>query len=195
MGRLTALGFALALAVAALLGGAPGLRSAQEGTPAATPVIDTPAEVTDEPLASGEVELGGARGCQGGCGRLALRRYTLAPGERIPDQIVSESAAIYVDAGTIAFTALEGEIQLTRAQIGAAASPVATPDATPGAGLAAEETLPVGSEVLLNAGDALFHARDAAYEFRNDGATPAVVLVAFLGLVEPGPEEGCQGGC
>lgn len=195
MGRLAALGFALALVVATLLGGAPSLRSAQEGTPAAAPMEEAFAAFTDETLASGDVEPGDEEGCQGGCRRLDLKRYTLAPGESIPDQITSESAAIYVDAGTIAFTALEGEIRLTRAQVAAAASPVTTPDATPGAGSAAQETLPIGTEVLLNTGDALFHGRDAAYGFRNDGDTPAVVLVAFLGLIEQSPAEGCQGGC
>lgn len=185
MGRLAALGFALALAVAVLLGGTAGLRSAQEGTPV------VPAGVTDESLASGEVNLGEAEGCQGGCRRLDLRRYTLAPGESVPAQIVSESAAIYVDAGKIVLTAREGAIRLSRAQITGAATPVATPEA----GLPAEETLPIGTEVLLTAGDALFHAQDAAYEFSNAGETPAVVIVAFLGRSEESPGEGCQGGC
>ncbi len=195
MGRLAVLGFALALVVVTLFGGAPGLRSAQEGTPAANPVDGDFGGVRDETLVSGDVEPRDVEGCQGGCRRLDLKRYTLAPGESIPNQIFSESAAIYVDAGTIALTALEGEIRLTRAQLAAAGSPVATPVATSDADLAAGELLPIGTEVRLNAGDALFHGGDAAYEFRNDGDTPAVVLVAFLGLIEESPAEGCQGGC
>ncbi len=198
MGRLAALGFALVLVAATLLGGATGLRSAQEGTPVATPVVATSAEVRDETLVSGDVEYGGAEACHGGCRRLELHRVTLNPGAGVPEQVFS-GAAIHVETGTVAFMASEGEIQISQAQDNTAASPAATPltmmEATPSYGRAAAGMLPIGTEVLLGSGDALFHSQDATYGFRNAGETQAVVLLVFIGPPEPEPAEACHGGC
>ncbi len=141
---------------ALLLGGSTHLRqiAAQEATPATpTGAIGTTAQVmgSGQPAAAPELEL-------------SLRRITHAPGGRVPSHSHPGALMIFVETGTWGYTSLGGSAQLTRAGAG-------TP--TPA------EALPIGTEVLLTAGDWLF-VEDPQDDVRNAGDDDVVLLIAGL---------------
>ena len=131
----------------------------QEASPAATGATG----VTSQAMGGGQPEA--APGLE-----LTLRRITLAPGGRIPAHSHPGALVIFVEAGTWGYTALGGTAVLTRA--GAAGTPTA---GTPAAG----EAMPVGTEVILTAGDWLF-VEDPEDDVRNAGEDDVVLSIAGL---------------
>jgi hypothetical protein len=107
---------------------------------------------------------------------LALMRITFAPGGSVPAHTHPGDTVYHLASGSLRFTLLEGEAQLVRAVNGTPAA--ATPTAA--------ESVPVGSEITLNAGDTIYYSTSALQSERNDGDVDAVVLVANLrGVDEP----------
>lgn len=96
---------------------------------------------------------------------LALRRTVIAPGGGLPPHSHPGPVVLVVDAGTWGYTPLGGSVRLTRA-------------ATDGAPAAAEEP-PMGVELILTAGDAIF-AEDSRDAMRNAGEDDVVLLMATL---------------
>ncbi len=96
---------------------------------------------------------------------LTLRRTTLAPGGRLPAHSHPGALVIFVEAGTFGYTALGGTIQLTRAAVAGTPAP--------------PESMPVGTEVILNPGDWIF-VEDPEDDIRNAGEDDVVLLVAGL---------------
>ena len=138
--------------------GVPGLcyAAAQGASPAASPVAAT--GVTAEAMGVGQPA--SAPGLE-----LSLRRITIAPGGKIPAHSHPGALVIFVEAGTWGYTSLGGTIQLTRAAA----------EGTP----APAEEMPIGTEVILNAGDWLF-VEDPQDDVRNAGEDDVVLLVAGL---------------
>jgi hypothetical protein len=145
---------------AALLGGsvavlasalaAPGRAAAQDGTPAAT-------ELTAEVFGTGMP--GSAPGRQ-----LILARLTFPAGFTLPAHGHPGALVGIVESGTFGYTPLSGEATyVTRA--GAPGTP---------------EALTHGAEVLLSAGDTVFHDEEVIAIDRAVGDEPAVLLVAAL---------------
>ncbi len=96
---------------------------------------------------------------------LTLRRTTLAPGGRLPAHSHPGALIIFVEAGAFGYTALGGNVQLARAVVGGTPMPA--------------ETMPMGTEVILNPGDWLF-VEDPQDDIRNAGQDDVVLLVAGL---------------
>jgi redox-sensitive bicupin YhaK (pirin superfamily) len=96
---------------------------------------------------------------------LSLRRITIAPGGGVPPHSHPGALVIYTESGSWGYTHLGGTVQLTRA----AGEGTAT----------AAEGMPVGEEVILNAGDWLF-VEDPQDDIRNTGEEDLNVLVAGL---------------
>jgi hypothetical protein len=143
---------------AALRGGAAALAAAlaargvaaQHATPAA-------GELTVEPLGAGMPA--GTPGRQ-----LILARMTFPAGFTLHAHTHPGPVVAFVESGTFGFTPVVGEAsQVTRAD-------------TPGT----PEAPTVGAEVLLAAGDALFHDEEVVGIDRAVGDEPAVLLLAVL---------------
>ena len=96
---------------------------------------------------------------------LTLRRTTLAPGGRLPAHSHPGALVIFLEAGAFGYTALGGTVQLTRAAASGTPAPA--------------EDMPIGTEVILNAGDRLF-VEDPQDDIRNAGQDDVVLLVAGL---------------
>ncbi len=96
---------------------------------------------------------------------LILRRTTIAPGGGLPPHSHPGSLLLVVDAGTWGYTALGGTIRLTRAAVDGTPTPA--------------EAVPMGTEVILTKGDALF-VEDPQDEIRNAGDDDVVLLIAGL---------------
>ena len=153
--RRAVVGGASAIAVALGLGHRLGLggASAQASTP--TP---NPDGVAGEVLGAGLPT--SAPGME-----LAVRRTTIAPGGGLPPHGHPGAIMFAVDAGTWGYTPLGGTVRVTRA----------AGDGTP---TAAEEP-PMGVELILTKGDALF-AEGSQDEMRNAGEDDVVLLMAAL---------------
>ena len=96
---------------------------------------------------------------------LALRRTTIAPGGGLAPHGHPGQILFAVDAGTWGFTPLEGTFQLMRAAGDGGPAPAEEP--------------PLGVELILTAGDALF-AEDFQDAMRNAGEDDVVLLMAAL---------------
>lgn len=150
--RRAVLGGASALAALAF-GHRFGTGAVQEATP--TP---DPEGVYGEVLASGfptavpEMEL-------------VLRRTIITPGGGLPPHSHPGPIIFMVDAGTWGYTPLGGSIQLTRAAVDGNVNPPEEP--------------PLGVELILTAGDALF-VEDPDDAMRNAGEDDVVLLIAAL---------------
>ena len=96
---------------------------------------------------------------------LSLYRVTFGAGAAVPPHTHPGASVVYVETGTFAFTPLEGEARLVRAG--------ATPEAE-------GEPLAHGTEVVLEAGDALFFPGEHGDSGRNAGDGPLVLLLANL---------------
>jgi quercetin dioxygenase-like cupin family protein len=127
-----------------------GHTTAQDATPAAE-------EIVVEALGAGLP--GGTPGRQ-----LSLARMIFPPGFILPEHTHPGPVVAHVESGTFGSTALAGEARtVTRG---------ANPD-TP-------ESWPVDTEVLLAAGDSLFHDEDWMGIDRAVGDEPCVLLLAVL---------------
>ena len=163
--RLGAGGLAALLLAA---GQRPTALAAQDATPGATPAGAT--GTTAQVLGSGQPA--SAPGLE-----LSLRRIVHAPGGQVPPHSHPGALVIFVEAGTWGYTPLGGTVRLTRA---GAATPAA--GGTP----AAAEALPIGTEVLLTAGDWLFFepteptGSTPTDVIRNAGDDDVVLLIAGL---------------
>jgi len=151
--RRTVMGGATAVAAALGLGGRFGRAAAQESTP-----LPGPVGTMGEDLGAGQPT--SAPGME-----LTLRRTTIAPGGGIPPHSHPGSIVIVVDAGTWGYTPLGGTVQLTRAAVAGTPTPA--------------EEVPIGVEVILTKGDALF-VEDPQDEIRNAGEDDVVLLIAGL---------------
>ena len=153
--RRAVVGGAAALAVALGLGHrlGPGGARAQEASP--TP---NPDGVAGAVLGADVPTI--AQGAE-----LAVARTTIAPGGGLPPHGHPGAIMFVVDAGTWGYTPLGGTVRVTRA-VG---------DGTP---TAAEEP-PMGVELILTKGDALF-AEASRDEMRNAGEDEVVLLMAAL---------------
>jgi hypothetical protein len=127
-----------------------GLATAQDATPAA-------GEITVEALGAGLPAATPGR-------QLILARMTFPAGSILPAHTHPGPVVAFVESGTFGFTPVAGE-----------ASTVTRAD-TPGT----QEVPTVGAEVLLAAGDALFHDEDVTGIDRAAGDEPAVLLLAVL---------------
>ena len=96
---------------------------------------------------------------------LSLYRVTFGPGAAVPPHTHPGASVVHVETGTFAFTPLEGEARLVRAG--------ATPEAE-------GEPLTHGTEVVLEAGDALFFPGEHGDAGYNAGDAPLVLLLANL---------------
>ena len=142
---------------AALLGSATRWvpSAAQDATPAApTGAVG----ITVQPIGAGQPAA--APGLE-----LTLRRMTIAPGGGVPAHSHPGALVIFVEAGTWGYTALGGTAQLTRAAVAGTPTPA--------------EEMPVGTEVILSAGDWLF-VEDPRDDIRNAGEDDVVLLIAGL---------------
>ena len=148
--RLSAGGLAATLLARGL-----GHATAQEGTPTArTGAVGTTAQLMGigQPASAPELEL-------------SLRRITHAPGGGVAPHSHPGALVIFVEAGSLGYTALGGTALLTRA----------ASDGTP----VPAEQMPIGTEVILTAGDWLF-VEDPQDDIRNAGDDDVVLLIAGL---------------
>jgi hypothetical protein len=144
---------------AALRGGAAALAAAlaARGLAAAQPATPEVAEITVEPLGAGMPA--GTPGRQ-----LILARMTFPAGSTLHPHTHPGPVVAFVESGTFGFTPVVGEAsQITRAD-------------TPGT----PEVPTVGAEILLAAGDALFHDEEVVGIDRAVGDESAVLLLAVL---------------
>jgi quercetin dioxygenase-like cupin family protein len=107
---------------------------------------------------------------------LLLQRIVIQPGVEVPSHRHPADLAYVIESGTFSFTVREGSVELTRQETGAT------------------ETVAAGTEVVLEAGDAMFEPEGAVHVARNAGTEPVVILLAgvvdevqpFIQPVEPG---------
>ena len=170
--------FTVLIVLLAVLFGTAGSQSAQDGTPAGTPV----AEVTTVILGSGLPSL------SMDAPTLALSRTTFPAGTSAevydfgaggagPSGVFLASFVSYVESGALVLTLDEGTAELTRRNQAAG-----TPDAnaTPVGGV--EESfveISPGEVVQLQTGDSVFFD-DARFTLSNDGGVEAIVLNSVL---------------
>jgi len=164
----------LALVAAGRLPGA----AAQDATPPAGEFLDLPEGVAFELLG-----LGVAEELPAAPADFVLVRFTLDPGASFPIEEADPSVAlVYVEAG--AFTVrVEAPMTIIRAAFIAA---IATPGAVEEGAVPPPEEVAAGVEFTLAAGDSAVFPPNVAGEARNDGAEPAVALLAFVGPPEDG---------
>jgi len=153
--RRAVVGGASAIAVALGLGHRLGLNqaNAQDSTPAPNP-DGVAGEVLGAAIPPSVPEM-----------ELAVLRTTIAPGGGLPRHRHPGAITFFVDAGTWGYTPLSGTIRVMRAAA----------DGTP----AAVEEPPLGEELILTKGDALF-AEASEDEIRNAGDDDVVLLMAAL---------------
>ena len=105
---------------------------------------------------------------------LLLQRVNHQPGDAVPTHIHPGAEILYVETGTYIYTDFQGDAFVTR---GTGATPTAGyATATP----PAAEQVPVGTEILLQAGDSLFQDRGVVHALRVMGDAPASQLLSRL---------------
>jgi quercetin dioxygenase-like cupin family protein len=105
---------------------------------------------------------------------LLLQRVKHQPGDAVPTHIHPGAEILYVETGTYIYTDFQGDAFVTR---GTGATPTAGyATATP----PAAEQVPVGTEILLHAGDSLFQDRGVVHALRVMGDAPASQLLSRL---------------
>jgi hypothetical protein len=103
-------------------------------------------------------------------------RIGLDPGTSVPINNTEPMAGLLlVESGTLTFSSSEPQT-VTRAGLEAA---IATAEAT-GEDAAASETIPAGTDITLNAGEATFVTATASGTLRNDSQAPASGLVTLF---------------
>jgi hypothetical protein len=109
-------------------------------------------------------------------------RIGLDPGASVPINHTEPMAGLLlVESGTLTFHSSEPQT-VTRASLAAA---IATAEAT-GDDDPASETIPAGTEMTLNAGEATFVTATATGTLRNDGQAPASGLITLF-VASAGP--------
>lgn len=103
-----------------------------------------------------------ARGVPAGTGgrTLVLQRIVIQPGVEVPRHRHPADLAYVIESGIFNFTVLEGSVELTHR------------------GTGATESVGVGTEVVLEAGDAMFEGEGTVHVARNAGTEPVVILLA-----------------
>ena len=159
LSRRAALGGAAALGAALGLGGRLGRTLAQEATPAA-------GTIKQNALAPGvAAEIFAAAPSARAAGQTVyLARFTFQPGAEIFPHSHPGTSVVGVASGTFGWTLLRGSAHVVRGSASGAAGP-------------AEDLTAPGTEVLLEAGDAIFYEDDVVHTARGAGDGPAVVLV------------------
>jgi quercetin dioxygenase-like cupin family protein len=105
---------------------------------------------------------------------LLLQRVNHQPGDAVPTHIHPGAEILYVETGSYIYTDFQGDAFVTR---GTGATPTAGyATATP----PAAEQVPVGTEILLQAGDSLFQDRGVVHALRVMGDAPASQLLSRL---------------
>jgi quercetin dioxygenase-like cupin family protein len=105
---------------------------------------------------------------------LLLQRVDNQPGDVVLPHIHPGAETFYVETGTYGYTDLQGDAYVTRG-IGAAPSAGHAASTPPPA-----EKVTVGTEILLQTGDALFQDRGVVHTIRVVGDAPASLLLARL---------------
>ncbi len=105
-----------------------------------------------------------ARGVPAGAGgrTLLLQRVVVQPGVEIPSHRHPADLVYVIESGSFSFTVLEGSAEVTRRATGAT------------------ETVAVGTEVVLEAGDSMLEPEGIVHVARGAGTEPAVLLLAGL---------------
>jgi quercetin dioxygenase-like cupin family protein len=99
---------------------------------------------------------------------IGLTRLTYEAGGSLNAHTHPGASVLFVESGALTYTLIEGTATVSRAS---------SQPATPGASMA--EPLTTGT-IVLNAGDSLFEDADVIHTATNQGADPAVVLIANL---------------
>jgi quercetin dioxygenase-like cupin family protein len=97
--------------------------------------------------------------------QLTLLRVTFDPGGSIGAHVHPGALTLSIESGALVYAVIEGEAELQRPAV----------DGTP----VPAEPLTAGQEMTLNPGDWVFE-EGIIHSARNDGADPAVVLIAGL---------------
>jgi len=127
---------------------------AQEGTPAAEPIVG----VTAGLLGAGQPDAAPGH-------ELAMRRLVFEPGGSIADHHHPGALVLYVETGALTYAVVEGVAEVQRPG----------QDGNPGP----TEQLRPGEETVLDAGSSLFE-QDVVHSARNAGDEPLVLLLANL---------------
>jgi quercetin dioxygenase-like cupin family protein len=151
--------FVVPVVILMLMSGVAGLRSGATARAA----VDAP--ITIETLGTGMPSDAPGKA-------LLLLRVTIQPGAAFPAHIHPGTVVIAVESGDFGFTVLEGEAIATRAVASGTPEPA--------------ETLAVGTEAVMHAGDQVFEQAGVVHTARNAGTTPVVVLLSAL--VDPSQE-------
>ena len=127
-----------------------------------------------DPFAGVTIEaLGGGPSALAPDYNLVLLRITMEPGANIPPHRHPGEVVLSVDTGTFGTTFVDGGGTISRA----------TTPGTP----AATESVTVGTENILEAGDSLAYGEAAAHTMTNPGDEPLVLLIsAILAPDQPG---------
>lgn len=155
MARRVVLTLTLALAAVTLPTLGPGPVRARQATPAAAT-----AQVTKETLGSGRSAAAPGRD-------LLLQRRTFPAGSTSGAHPAPGPVVLVVERGTVGFTVVQGAAMVTRAGPGGSAGGPA-------------ESLAVGTEAQLHAGDAVSYDQGVVHTVRNAGTDQAVTLEARL---------------
>ncbi len=128
--------------------------SAQQGTPAAAPIVG----VTASLLGAGQPDAAPGH-------ELALRRLVFEPGGSVANHEHPGALVLYIESGALTYAVVEGAVEVQRAAQGGTPGPT--------------EQLGSGDETVLNAGDSLFE-QSVVHSARNDGDEPVVVWVSSV---------------
>ncbi len=127
---------------------------AQQGTPAAAPIVG----VTASLLGAGQPDPAPRH-------ELALRQLVFEPGGSVANHEHPGALVLYVETGALTYAVVEGAVEVQRAAEGG----------TPGP----SNQFGSGNETVVNAGDSLFE-QSIVQSARNDGDEPAVVWVSSV---------------
>jgi quercetin dioxygenase-like cupin family protein len=100
---------------------------------------------------------------------MGLIRLTFEPGATLNEHTHPGVSILFIESGTLTYTLVEGTATVTRAATG-----MATPGVAP-----VSEPVPAG-DIVLEVGDSLFEDADVIHTAQNNGAEPALVLIANL---------------
>lgn len=140
--------------------------AAQDATPTGVALPGFPTDIPKGAVGATVEALNGGEAADAPGFSLSLLRFTFSPGSTIAPHYHAGPQAGWVASGDLAITRVGGpDCALHRAPS----------NGTPGP----TEGLPLGTEVVLNQGDALFDP-GSSHWVRNTGAAPCVIYVAVL---------------
>ena len=156
--RLNRAGKRIALIVVIVLSLAGPVASGLAAQDAATPTAGTPtpAAVVREVLSNGDPAAAPDE-------NLALVRYTIPAGIRLPAHTHPGMQAATIVSGTLLYTVVDGSVPVTRVGTGEV-----------------DKITPERGEVAIEPGDAFIEAEGVVHFGRNAGPDPVVILVASL---------------